>query len=130
MAALTARTDKQNEERVTDIAGLRTRLATDSAYMEALASKTMGVFFSAYRSDHDIISCFPLGLRICIYVYETRQYKEMMMMPMGRNSLEGFLSLVLSALPNFLLVTQDWRLQRGRRESDLQWGVLQLRQWA
>ena len=49
MAALTARTDKQNEDRVTDIAGLRTRLATDSAYMEALASKTMGVFFSAYR---------------------------------------------------------------------------------
>ena len=57
MAALTARTDKQNEERVTDIAGLRTRLATDSAYMEALASKTMGVFFSAYRSDHVIMSC-------------------------------------------------------------------------
>ena len=52
MAGLTARTDKQNEDRVTDIEGLRTRLATDSAYMEALASKTMGVFFSAYRSDN------------------------------------------------------------------------------
>merc|ERR1712147_126208 len=50
MAGLTARTDKQNEDRVTDIEGLRTRLATDSAYMEALASKTMGVFFSAYRT--------------------------------------------------------------------------------
>ena len=50
MAALTSRTDKQNEDRVADIEGLRTRLAADSAYMEALASKTMGVFFSAYRS--------------------------------------------------------------------------------
>ena len=52
MAALTSRTDKQNEDRVADIDGLRTRLAADSAYMEALASKTMGVFFSAYRSDN------------------------------------------------------------------------------
>ena len=52
MAALTSRTDKQNEDRVSDIDGLRTRLAADSAYMEALASKTMGVFFSAYRSDN------------------------------------------------------------------------------
>ena len=51
MAALTSRTDKQNEDRVADIDGLRTRLAADSAYMEALASKTMGVFFSAYRSE-------------------------------------------------------------------------------
>jgi hypothetical protein len=50
MAALTSRTDKQNEDRVADIDGLRTRLAADSAYMEALASKTMGVFFSAYRT--------------------------------------------------------------------------------
>ena len=50
MAALTSRTDKQNEDRLADIEGLRTRLAADSAYMEALASKTMGVFFSAYRS--------------------------------------------------------------------------------
>ena len=64
MAALTARTDKQNEDRVTDIEGLRTRLATDSAYMEALASKTMGVFFSAYRSDNIIISCVPSGFCI------------------------------------------------------------------
>ena len=68
MAGLTARTDKQNEDRVTDIEGLRTRLATDSAYMEALASKTMGVFFSAYRSDNIIISCFPSGPCLCIMV--------------------------------------------------------------
>ena len=58
MATLTSRTDKQNEDRVADIEGLRTRLAVDSAYMEALASKTMGVFFSAYRSDilHDNVT--------------------------------------------------------------------------
>ena len=49
MAALTSRTDYQNGERVADIEGLRTRLAVDTAYMEAMASKTMGVFFSAYR---------------------------------------------------------------------------------
>lgn len=56
MAGLTSRTEKQNEDRVADIDGLRTRLAADSAYMEALASKTMGVFFSAYRSDN-ITTC-------------------------------------------------------------------------
>ena len=68
MAALTARTDKQNEERVTDIAGLRTRLATDSAYMEALASKTMGVFFSAYRSVHVIGLCINIYACFCDFL--------------------------------------------------------------
>ena len=68
MAGLTARTDKQNEDRVTDIEGLRTRLATDSAYMEALASKTMGVFFSAYRSDNAYhhFMCFLRILYLCL----------------------------------------------------------------
>jgi len=50
MAALTAKTEKQNSERISDLDGLRTRLAVDAAYMEAVATKTMGVYFSAFRT--------------------------------------------------------------------------------
>merc|ERR1719412_2080029 len=50
MAALTAKTEKQNSERISDLDGLRTRLAVDAAYMEAVATKTMGAYFSAFRT--------------------------------------------------------------------------------
>merc|ERR1712168_578767 len=50
MAALNKKTEKQNDDRVEDINNLRKKLATDSKYMEAMASKTMGVYFSAYRT--------------------------------------------------------------------------------
>ena len=39
-----------HSERISDLDGLRTRLAVDAAYMEAVATKTMGVYFSAFRS--------------------------------------------------------------------------------
>ena len=38
-----------HSERISDLDGLRTRLAVDAAYMEAVATKTMGVYFSAFR---------------------------------------------------------------------------------
>jgi len=50
MAALNKKTEKQNDDRVEDINNLRKKLATDSKFMEAMASKTMGVYFSAYRT--------------------------------------------------------------------------------
>ena len=50
MAALTKKTDGQNDARIADLDNLRTKLAVESNYMEALASKTMGVYFSAYRT--------------------------------------------------------------------------------
>jgi len=50
MSELGAKTEKQNEGRIADIDNLRKKLAVDSQYMESLAKKTMGVYFSAYRS--------------------------------------------------------------------------------
>ena len=50
MSDLGAKTEKQNEARISDIAKLRTKLAVDSHYMENINKKTMGVYFSAYRS--------------------------------------------------------------------------------
>ena len=50
MSELGAKTEKQNEARISDIAKLRTKLAVDSHYMENINKKTMGVYFSAYRS--------------------------------------------------------------------------------
>jgi len=50
MSELGAKTEKQNEGRIADIENLRNKLAVDSQYMENLAKKTMGVYFSAYRS--------------------------------------------------------------------------------
>merc|ERR1711874_684049 len=43
-------TEKQNDARICEIENLRTKLAVDGHYMESLAKKTMGVYFSAYRS--------------------------------------------------------------------------------
>jgi len=50
MASLNKKTEKQNDDRVEDIDNLRKKLAKDSKFMEAMASKTMGVYFSAYRT--------------------------------------------------------------------------------
>ena len=50
MSELGAKTEKQNDARICEIENLRTKLAVDSHYMESLARKTMGVYFSAYRS--------------------------------------------------------------------------------
>ena len=50
MAALTAKTEAQNNDRISDLENLRKQHAINSAYMEALAGKTMGVYFSAYRN--------------------------------------------------------------------------------
>jgi len=50
MASLNKKTEKQNDDRVEDIDNLRKKLAQDSKFMEAMASKTMGVYFSAYRT--------------------------------------------------------------------------------
>jgi len=50
MTELGVKTEKQNEGRIADIENLRKKLAVDSQYMESLAKKTMGVYFSAYRS--------------------------------------------------------------------------------
>ena len=50
MSELAVKTEKQNEGRLADIERLRSKLAVDSQYLESLAKKTMGVYFSAYRS--------------------------------------------------------------------------------
>jgi len=50
MSELVVKTEKQNDERVADIENLRRKLAVDSQYMESMAKKTMGVYFSAYRT--------------------------------------------------------------------------------
>jgi len=50
MSELDLKTEKQNSARICEIDSLRTKLAVDSHYMESLAKKTMGVYFSAYRS--------------------------------------------------------------------------------
>ena len=50
MSELGVKTEKQNDARICEIDYLRTKLAVDSHYMESLAKKTMGVYFSAYRS--------------------------------------------------------------------------------
>ena len=50
MTELGLKTEKQNDARICEIENLRTKLAVDSHYMESLAKKTMGVYFSAYRS--------------------------------------------------------------------------------
>ena len=50
MSELGVKTEKQNDARICEIDNLRTKLAVESHYMESLAKKTMGVYFSAYRS--------------------------------------------------------------------------------
>jgi len=50
MSSLQTKTDKQNEERIADLDNLRTKMETENMYMEAVASKTMGVYFSAFRN--------------------------------------------------------------------------------
>jgi len=50
MAALNAKTESQNNDRISDLGNLRKQHAVNSAYMETLAGKTMGVYFSAYRN--------------------------------------------------------------------------------
>jgi len=50
MAALNTKADGQNNDRIADIDNLRKQHAVNSAYMEVLAGKTMGVYFSAYRN--------------------------------------------------------------------------------
>jgi len=50
MSELVVKTEKQNDERVADIEKLRRKVAVDSQYLESLAKRTMGVYFSAYRT--------------------------------------------------------------------------------
>ena len=50
LSELAVKTEKQNDARICEIEKLRTRLAVDSHYLESLSKKTMGVYFSAYRS--------------------------------------------------------------------------------
>jgi len=50
ISQLALNTEKQNNGRIADIEALRTKLAVDSHYLESLYKKTMGVYFSAYRS--------------------------------------------------------------------------------
>ena len=49
IAALDAKTDGQNQERISDLNDLKTKMMQENAYLKSLAGKTLGVYFNAYR---------------------------------------------------------------------------------
>merc|ERR1712168_1092364 len=47
---LQARSDSQNDERIGDINDLKTKMLQENAFLKSLNSKTLGVYFNAYRT--------------------------------------------------------------------------------
>jgi len=45
-----ARGDSQNDERISDIADLKTKMMQENAFLKSLSGKTLGVYFNAYRT--------------------------------------------------------------------------------
>jgi len=50
IAALDSKTDGQNQERISDLNDLKTKMMQENAYLKSLAGKTLGVYFNAYRN--------------------------------------------------------------------------------
>merc|ERR1712102_99933 len=50
IAELQARSDSQNDERIGDINDLKTKMLQENAFLKSLNSKTLGVYFNAYRT--------------------------------------------------------------------------------
>merc|ERR1719450_1505916 len=50
LLSLTCRTDSQNDERISDIADLKTKMMQENAFLKSLSGKTLGVYFNAYRT--------------------------------------------------------------------------------
>merc|ERR1712123_355186 len=45
-----ARADGQNDERISDISDLKTKMIQEDAFLKSLSGKTLGVYFNAYRT--------------------------------------------------------------------------------
>merc|ERR1711892_712913 len=45
-----ARADGQNDERISDISDLKTKMIQENAFLKSLSGKTLGVYFNAYRT--------------------------------------------------------------------------------